>query len=76
MIRDIIGMFERMTNDRIVIVTLSLSYLIIVCTLCIGLYVDKVDNKQIFEILQIFFNSGLLVYLGVIKNSKDKGTPD
>lgn len=61
-----------MTNDRIVILTLSASYLIIVVTLCAGLFIDKVDNKQIFGILQIFFNSGLLVYLGVIKNGKDK----
>lgn len=61
-----------MTNDRIVILTLSASYLIIVLTLCVGLFIDKVDNKQIFGILQIFFNSGLLVYLGVIKNGKDK----
>lgn len=61
-----------MTNDRIVILTLSASYLIIVVTLCFGLFIDKVDNKQIFGILQIFFNSGLLVYLGVIKNGQGK----
>lgn len=35
--------------------------------------ISEGDIGPFFGILQIFFNSGLLVYLGVIKNGKDKG---
>jgi len=56
-----------LTNERIVLLTLSAILFMVMTALCIGLFVDRVDNAKIFEILTGFFNSGMLAYLGIIK---------